>query len=200
MKTITVDEFLQFNPCYPEERIREIADTHDGKTEWSALDILALEDVPAIDRLWAVLREALIDAPILHTFACDCAERALASVENPDPRSVAAVETKRRWLRDEAPNEEFSAALNAARSAAQDAAEYAPRDVAECAACSAALNAAEYAAWDSVQNATWNAAQAAAWSAVRSTTWSAAECAAWDAARDAEHEVQIDILRELLQE
>jgi hypothetical protein len=179
MKTITVDEFLQFNPCYPESRIRAIAATHDGKTEWSALDILALEDIPATDRLWAVLYERLIDAPILHEVACRYAERALARVENPDPRSVAAVETKRRWLRGEATNEELSAARNAARSAVQAVAEY----------------AADYVAEYAVRSTTWSAAEDAAWNAsrsdARSTTWSAAEYAA-------EHEAQIDILREML--
>jgi hypothetical protein len=121
MKTITVEQFMKLRPCddYPEERIREIA---GDKTDWSALDILALKDVPAKDRLWAVLREDLIDAAILHEFACRCAEAALALIENPDPRSVEVVAVKRRWLKGEAADGELAAAWDAALAAAQAAA------------------------------------------------------------------------------
>jgi hypothetical protein len=169
MKTITVSQFLALDPCYGEERIREIA---GGKDEWSALDILALEDIPAEDRLWAVLREELTDAPMLHEFACRCAERALSRIESPDPRSVAAIETKRRWLRGEATDEKLYAAWAAARYAARDA------------AGEAAVAAARYAAWV----AAWDAAVAAAWAAARAAAW------------DAEREWQIAELRGMLDE
>lgn len=35
---------------------------------------------------------------LLHEFACDVAELALAKMKNPDPRSVAAIKAKRDWL------------------------------------------------------------------------------------------------------
>ena len=121
MRTVTVEQFLAFNPCYGEERIRRIAE-RTVKTEFTALDILAIPRIPNEDRLWAVLREELIDAPILHEFACRCAERALAMVDNPDPRSVTAIEAKRAWLRGEITDNELAAASAAARAAAWDAA------------------------------------------------------------------------------
>lgn len=62
---------------------------------------------------------AMADATnTLHEFACWCAEEALRPVKNPDPRSVAAIEAKRKWLRGEITD----AALTAARAAAWDAA------------------------------------------------------------------------------
>ena len=142
MKTVTVEQFLTFNPCYGEERIRRIAE-RAGKTEFTALDILAIPKIPNTDRLWAVLREELIDAPILHEFACRCAERALAMVDNPDPRSVAAIAAKRAWLRGEITNDELDTAW-AAASAARDTA---------WAAASAARDAASAAAWAAARDA-----------------------------------------------
>jgi len=100
--------------CYDEERLRKIA---GDKQDWSALDILNLPDVPDKDKLFAVLRVELIDEPILHEFACRCAERALSKIENPDPRSVAAIAAKRAWLKGEITDDE----LLAARVAAGDA-------------------------------------------------------------------------------
>ena len=88
------------------------------RDEWTALDILRLDDVPASDRLRLVLREELIDALILHEFACRCAERALSLVDKPDKRSLAAIETKRAWLRRKCSDDALSAAWAAARDAA----------------------------------------------------------------------------------
>jgi hypothetical protein len=75
---------------------------------------------------------------VLHEFACDVAEEALALAGNPDPRSVASIAAKRAWLRGEISDSE----LDAARDAAWDA----------------ARAAARAAAWD----AAWDAARAAA--------------------------------------
>ena len=124
MKTITYEQFLQFKPCYlydPDKK-KLMDATAQRRERWSALDILELSEIPAEDRLWAVLWEALIDAPILHEFACRCAERALSRVENPDPRSLRAIEIKRAWLRGEATDEELAAAWDAALDAAWAAA------------------------------------------------------------------------------
>ena len=126
MKTVTIEQFMSFKPCYSEKRVCELA---GDKTEWTALDVLQLEKVPSSDRLWAVLREEFIDAPILHEFACRCAERALALVDNPDQRSIDAIAAKRAWMRGEITDEQLysagSAAWSAARSAARSAAGYA---------------------------------------------------------------------------
>lgn len=122
MKTITVEECMKMEPCYSDERIQEIANQYPDRKEWTALDVLRLNNVPVTDRLWLVLREELIDAPILHEFACRCAERALSHEDKPDPRSVAAIAAKRAWLRGEITDEELKAARYGARDAAQAAA------------------------------------------------------------------------------
>lgn len=125
MKTVTVDQFLSFDPCWDEERVRDFA---GDKNEWTALDVLKAEDVSAEDKLWAVLREEFIDAPILHEFACRCAENALKLVDNPDPRSVNAIAVKRRWMRGEATDVDLAAAWTAAWDVASAAAWAAARD------------------------------------------------------------------------
>ena len=98
------------------------------------------------DRLWAVLREEFIPAAILHEFACRCAEKALELVPNPDPRSVEAIEAKRKWLRGEITDDELAAARDAARAAAWAAAWAAARDAARDAVWDAAWDAARDAA------------------------------------------------------
>jgi len=55
---------------------------------------------------------------VLHLFACDVAEEALALVGNPDPRSVAAIAAKRDWLDGKIDDAQFDAAWDAARAAA----------------------------------------------------------------------------------
>ena len=56
--------------------------------------------------------------PVLHEFACWCAERALTQVVHPDPRSVDAIAAKRVGVRGEA----MEAAVRAAREASTAAA------------------------------------------------------------------------------
>lgn len=124
MKSITYEEFLEFKPCWLKTeggaaRLKKIG---ARKERWTALDILALDDVNTEDKLWAVLREELIDARILHEFACWCAEDALSHVENADERSWNAIKVKRAWLRGEASDAELAAAWSAAWPAAEDAA------------------------------------------------------------------------------
>jgi len=77
----------------------------------------------------------------LHEFAIWCAEQALSLIENPDPRSLGALEVKRRWLAGKATDEELRAARDAARATAWDA------------------------TWDAARAATWDAARDAAWDA-----------------------------------
>lgn len=143
MKTVTVEQFKSFRPCWLEtaEGRADFARIAAIRDEWTALDVLNLPDVSAADKLWSVLRKEFIDAPILHEFACRCAEYALSFVESPDPRSIAAIEAKRKWLRGEITYKE----LDAARAAARDA--------------------ARYAAWDAAWDAAWAAARTAAWDA-----------------------------------
>ena len=108
--------------------------------------MLNLPDVSAADKLWSVLCEEFIDAPILHEFACRCAEYALSFADKPDPRSIAAIEAKRKWLRGEITDKELAAASAAARAAASAAASAAARAAARAAASAAAGDAARAAA------------------------------------------------------
>jgi hypothetical protein len=130
------------------------------------------------------VRGGLIDAPALREFGCRRAERALALVKGPDPRSVAAIEAKRKWLQGEITDEELEEARKAARAAVKATAD------------AAARAAAGDAAW----NAARSGAHSAAWSAARSAAHSAARAraAAWDAAYGAEREWQVAALVEML--
>ena len=175
MKTVSYEEFLKFGPCWLEtkdgaEKLERIG---KHKERWTALDVLNLpeEEVSAEDKLWAVLREEFIEPEILHEFACRCAERAMALVENPDPRSIAAIEAKRRWLRGEIGDDELRKAWDAARNVARDA------------AWAAAEAAAGAAAWG---------ARGAAGVAARAAR------AAAEAAGAAARNSQVSMLRELL--
>ena len=199
---VTLDEFLSFEPCWMDDeqgrrRLRYYARKLGGSAD--ALEILALRRIPADERLWAVLREEFIPAPILHEFACRCAEDALSRIDNPDPRSINAIAIKRRWIAGEATDEELAAARTAAwaaQAAAQDAARTAAR-----AAVRAAVRVARTAAW-AAQAAAQDAARTAAWA-----TWTAARAAvrvartaAQDAAEAAARNAQVDMLTQMLRE
>ena len=124
MKTVTPEQFKEFGPCWLEtaEGRKRYARVAAMRDEWSALDVLALDGVSNEDKLWAVLREEFIDAPVLHEYACRCAEYALTFVREPDSRSIAAIEAKRKWLRGEISNDDLTSAADAAADATADAA------------------------------------------------------------------------------
>lgn len=107
---------------------------------------------------------------ILHEFACRVAETVLAKDDKPDPRSVAAIDAKRRWMRGEISDKELAAAGAAALAAAW----------------TAAGTAAEAAAWAAAGVATRTAAWTAAWTAVLAAAGAAAGVATRDAAGAAE--------------
>lgn len=126
---MTVEEVCALDHCYDSS-----ADIHalaGGQDTWSALEILDHPDVPFDDKLWLVLREDLIPAPMLHEIACRFAETVSHLWE--DPRCRAAVDAKRAWLRGEIDDVELAAAREAAGDAARDAA----RDAAGAAALKA---------------------------------------------------------------
>ena len=195
MKTVTPEQFKEFGPCWLEtaEGRKRYARVAAMRDEWSALDVLALDGVSNGDKLWAVLREEFIDAPVLHEYACRCAEYALTFVREPDSRSIAAIEAKRKWLRGEISNDDLTAAW-AAADAATRAAAWAARDAARAAA-DAATRAAADAATRAAARAARAAARAAAWAAAR-----AAAGAAADAAAGAAWEHEVKLLKELLRE
>ena len=193
MKTVTVEQFRKFGPCWLEtaEGREKFARIAAIRNEWTALDVLNLPDVSVQDKFWSVLREEFIEAPILHELACRCAEYALSFVEGSDPRSIAAIEAKRKWLRGKITDAELDVARGEARDAAHDTAMYAARIAARVAAQDAAWVIAKVIAQD------------AAWAAARNVVRFAANDAALDtacAARDAAREHELEILRELLEE
>ena len=165
MKTVTLEKFLTFEPCWleeegGEERLREIG---LRKNEWTALDVLALEEEIADDRLWAVLREDFLSKNTLYEFALLCAEHALTIAKVTDKRCWNAIKVKRAWMRGEASDDELDTAWAAAWSAARSSARSAVRDVAWvavwAAARDAALNATLNAAWVTALDAAWVAAR-----------------------------------------
>jgi hypothetical protein len=108
------------------------------------------------DKLAASRRTYLwrIDATrVLHLFACDVAEEALARAGNPDPRSVEAIRVKRAWVDGKATDAQLDAARAAAWAAARDAARAAARAAAWAAARDAARAAARAAARDAARDA-----------------------------------------------
>ena len=143
--TCTINDVLGWEPCedYTEEVITEL---FAGRERLSAEEILDM-DIPAADRLWAVLREELLPAELLHKFGCWCAAIALHRKREPDDRSWAAVETKWRWIHGAATNDELTAAWEAAEAAAEAA--------------------AGAAAWPTAWAAAWAAAWPTAWAATR---------------------------------
>ena len=227
MKTINCEQFVSLNSLIgSNERKAYLAKFSAIRNEWTALDILKIEQLDACERLEVVLHEALIDAQILHEFACRCAERALTHVDNPDQRSIAAIEIKRKWLHGECSYNEFLEAWRAAcdviRTAgftlicAAWAAAYAtspkPEEAAQNASTNAATIAAEaaeinvipamrgaqYVADTPKWRAETDAAQAA-WDAA-SDAERAAAYAARDTARDAEYNWQVAELIKMLEE
>lgn len=171
--------------------------------------MLAHPDVPARDKLWLVLREEWVGAPILREFSSQCADLALALIDNPNPHSLEAIEVKRRWLRGEATGDELAVAARAARRAATSAARGVVRGkvrpsawaVAEVVAFVSADNVIAAAVWgaktagyvagETVENATWGD-----WDAgdIVSDVASIAKVEAWNAAANE----QIALLKALL--
>ena len=157
--TVTVDQVMSWMPCrkYSHNRITKL---FAGREALSALNVLEL-DIPASDKLWAVLREEMLSAEALYEFACRVAEHALMKERKdgrePDLRSWAAIAAKRKWLRGEITNDE----LDVARAAARDAAWAVARDAAWAVARAAAWDAARAAARDAARDAAW--ATAVSW-------------------------------------
>jgi hypothetical protein len=181
MNTFTIEDIRNMEPCYdPGKYLPE---------DWqgTALDILRVTDCPPQDRLWVVCREDWIDDKTLRLDAAWCARQALALIDDPDPRSIAACNIAERYANGEATESELAAAFAAA---------WAARDAA-WAAWDAAGDAARDA-WDAFAAA--GAARDAAWAAAFAAAWAAAFAAARDAARDAAWEAQVDHLIEMLTE
>ncbi len=111
MKIVTIDDIRAFRPkpCYDPGRY--LADDWSG----TALDILAVEECPAEDRLWVVLRTQCVEQSLLNAFARWCALSVAHLWQSPMPDVVRQfLETGDEMLRTAA-----WAAASAATSAAQ---------------------------------------------------------------------------------
>jgi len=155
----TLEDIRKLEPCYDPGKY--------APEDWegTALDVLKAEQVPVHDRLWVVCHEGWIDDKTLRLFAVSCARQALALVDNPDPRSVNAIDVSERYANGKATKEELAAA----------------RVTAWNAACAAAWSAAGVTAWNAAGAAAWAAAGAAAWAAACAAARAVAGAAAWDA-------------------
>lgn len=183
MKTVTLEQFMEFGPCWLEtdegrERLRRIAAL---RPEWTAIDVLNLPDVSEDDKLWAVLREEFIDAPLLHEFACRCAEYALFSItKKPDPRLIFIIDAKRKWVRGEITRED----LRSTRLVLDGAADT-WGGIASIIAYNATLFSARVSAYSTARRALWFFGDGIAMSAVTVT-------AAWN--------FELNLLKKLLKE
>ncbi len=109
MKTITAEGFLKHKAqCTGKATMDLVTD----RESWTALDILAL-DIPNRDKLWMVLNEDLIDADVMHEFACRLVEKAKTFV--PD-LNMDAVRAKRWWLEKKITNRELSVDCSKAKA------------------------------------------------------------------------------------
>ena len=167
MKSQTISDLRKHDPCYDPTRFLP--------EDWSgtAVDILKIRTYPAADRIWMVTRPGLFYSDKqLRIFACNCADRALARVKNPDQRSLDAVKIAKRYAEGKATKDELNAAAADAAAAADDAAYAAAADVdaADAAAAYAAADAA-YAAAYAADAADVDAADAAAAAAYADATY-----------------------------
>jgi hypothetical protein len=199
MEKITIDRIMDLNPCstYTRERVTAL---FDGRDAVSCADILDF-DIPAEDRVWAVVR--LVPKRTAHEFAISCAEAVVHLTD--DPRPQVAIDAAKAYLKGEISIDGLRDAADAvawATRAATDAA-WATRAAADAAwATRAAAYAATDAAW-ATRAAAYAAAYAAdaAADAADAATRAAADAAdaatraAADAA-DAEKQRQIQWLKE----
>ncbi len=190
LKTLTIADIRSWSPCYDPERY--LPESWSG----TVLDLLSLEDIPAEDRAWVVLREELVDEKILRLFAIWCGKQALKTIEKPDFRLMNACDVAEQFAMGEATEEELSEAWHDARDNAWVAAHDADRDAASIAFSDGAW--AAWAAWsasDDASDAAWATASDTAWDAAWDAARAAARAAAWAAARDAGKDAS-DVIRD----
>lgn len=97
------------------------------KMQRIALKVLRSESVSLSDRMQFALQQDVVEAKILHRFACYCAEHALRMAREKDPRSWNGIRTKRAWLNGKT----TSAELEKTRREAYEAIEHILYDGAE---------------------------------------------------------------------
>ena len=173
------------------------------KELFTALDVLNLEGISDELKISVLEIPGFIHSDILNEFACRCAERALRRVENPDPRSVAAIEAKRAWMKGEISDAKLDAARDAAWAAAREHALYSSPAVLRAGAWAAHgvaySNDAEYIATECADIAIWAALEATQEDSEGFASDSDMY-AAMDAACEAERAWQVEELKKMLKE
>jgi hypothetical protein len=117
MRYRTVNQIMSAGPCidYPRARVEGL---FAGRSRISNHAVAKL-DIPAADRLWALL--VYMTPQEQRLFACDCAERALLlerkDGREPDKRSWRAIEVSRQYALGHATDDELTAAMDAAWAA-----------------------------------------------------------------------------------
>jgi len=127
MKKVTIEQIIAWEPCglhggddgtnYTPQRIECL---FAGREALTARDIATL-DIPAADKLWALLHPEFVTDAQMHEAACHYAE-AVVHLCGDNPRLQAAIDAKRAWLRGEISDHELAAARAAALAAAWDVA------------------------------------------------------------------------------
>ena len=119
MKRVSIDTVLSWHPCEGYTR-RKVTKLFAGRKTVSALNVLDMK-IPDTDKCWAAVRPELLTDSQLHEVGLRYAERLLTAERGagrePDPRSWAVLEVKRRWLKGEATDEELRKAARAAWAA-----------------------------------------------------------------------------------
>jgi hypothetical protein len=172
--------------CYSDDRLAELIPP-EGLTPEQVAEL----PIPPDDIHWALIYAMGVPAATLRLHAVWCARRALARIEIPDPRSIAACDVAERYALGQATEEELRAAEAAARAAAWSAdSAAADRATSSAAADRATSSAADRSEWF-VVNAADRAAASAAWDAAVSPAWSSEAAAVWAAVKAAERAVQV---------
>ena len=176
---ITTDLIRSMDPCY--DPVTGLSSEGEKENEgyltegYSAtlIDFLNHAKIPARDKMWVVLNEGIIDDKTLRLFAVECAKSALSLIDNPDPRSVEALNVEERFADGEASQQELDAARAASKTAAWDS------------NCENVWNAYVVARAAEAEDA-WDAAWGASWAASKAT------------AKDAEWQPQLRLIVEIL--
>ena len=118
-KVITVADIRGWQPCY--DPIKHLPENWTG----TAVDILQMDNVPIFERLWAVLREEVIDLKTIRLFAVWCVRRCQHLLT--DPRSITAIDVSERYANGLTTLDELDAACGDAVNAAIDVKNAHPR-------------------------------------------------------------------------
>lgn len=102
MKAVSSKELVEiyFNGAIIEKTREDMELISSKHSEWTALDILESPEFTNSDKIRMTLRKDLIDASILHEFACRCAEHILSLISDPEKILVDLIAAKRKWMAD----------------------------------------------------------------------------------------------------